>query len=139
MKRWKRLAVSCRAWRVLSSCPPATTSAAVPSALHHVGAATPNRAHHPVYLLRACGGVRTFHSGTSEEPTPQSLLFMSTHTESDQKEDYYKTLGVPRNASQKEIKKAYYEVSWQKNIILTEMKEIQMQPNSSPRSERPMR
>lgn len=27
-----------------------------------------------------------------------------------EKEDYYKTLGVPRNADQKEIKKAYYEV-----------------------------
>ena len=36
---------------------------------------------------------------------------MLSPTEADQKDDYYKTLGVPRNASQKEIKKAYYEVS----------------------------
>lgn len=27
------------------------------------------------------------------------------------KDDYYKVLGIPRNASKKEVKKAYYEVS----------------------------
>lgn len=36
------------------------------------------------------------------------MLFSLDRSE---KEDYYKTLGVPRSASKKEIKKAYFDVS----------------------------
>ena len=39
------------------------------------------------------------------------LSFMAVHTSSSNLKDYYKILGVPKNSSSKEIKKAYYNMA----------------------------
>ncbi|KAK2916837.1 hypothetical protein QQF64_025480 [Cirrhinus molitorella] len=63
----------------------------------------------------SAGGVGTavtLRGMTAVSPSPHVICKMSFHTSSPaRKQDFYQILGVPRTATQKEIKKAYYQMA----------------------------
>ncbi|RXN24183.1 dnaJ -like protein [Labeo rohita] len=58
------------------------------------------------------GTAVTLKGMTAVSPSPHVICKMSFHTSSPaRKQDFYQILGVPRTATQKEIKKAYYQMA----------------------------
>ncbi|KAK0155292.1 DnaJ subfamily A member 3, mitochondrial [Merluccius polli] len=105
--RWVTVAVSRGGRRACGSLPCASRSA-VPTVL-----AAAKTSWRGAATLAAGTGTAVTLRGLSGVKLPTSICTLNFHTSAPAcaKQDYYQVLGVPRTASQKEIKKSYYQMA----------------------------